>query len=334
MMFVRMPSGPPNILINILPIMETSLIPFPKEQTDTPSMNSLGVLVQFLSLCYVFYQRRVFCLSQRRREVMIGKKIRMERIMDRNSGNTVIIPMDHGVTQGPIAGLINIRQTIKAVVKGGANAIILHKGLVETGHMGSGRDVGLILHLSASTEMALNKDSKVMVCTVEEAIKLGADAVSIHVNLGDQDEKMMLKDLSSAAKVATEWGMPLLAMMYTRGPKVKSEYDVKVVKHAARLGAELGADMIKVPYTGSSESFHEVVEGCSVPVVIAGGEKIETDKDILEMVKGAMIAGGAGVSFGRNVFQHKDPEKIVRAISKIVHKGFTVEESLKELKGK
>ena len=265
---------------------------------------------------------------------MIGKKIRMERIMNRNSGKTVIVPMDHGVTQGPIAGLINIQQTIKAVVKGGANAIILHKGLVETGHMGRGRDVGLILHLSASTEMALNKDSKVMVCTVEEAIKLGADAVSIHVNLGDQDEKMMLKDLSSAAKAAMEWGMPLLAMMYTRGPKVKSEYDVKVVKHAARLGAELGADMIKVPYTGSSESFQEVVEGCSVPVVIAGGEKVETDKDILEMVKGAIAAGGAGVSIGRNVFQHKDPEKIVRAISKIVHKGFTVEESLKELKGK
>jgi predicted phospho-2-dehydro-3-deoxyheptonate aldolase len=262
---------------------------------------------------------------------MIGKKIRMERIMDRNSGKTVIVPMDHGVTQGPIAGLINIRQTIKAVVKGGANAIILHKGLVETGHLRGGKDVGLILHLSASTQMAPNQDSKVVVCTVEEAIKFGADAVSIHVNLGDEDEKMMLKDLSSAAM---EWGMPLLAMMYTRGPKVKSEYDVKVVKHAARLGAELGADMIKVPYTGSSESFHEVVEGCSVPVVIAGGEKIETDKDILEMVKGAMTAGGAGVSIGRNVFQHKDPEKIVKAISKIVHKGFTVEEGMKELKGR
>jgi DhnA family fructose-bisphosphate aldolase class Ia len=123
-----------------------------------------------------------------------------------------------------------------------------------------------------------------------------------------------------------EWGMPLLAMMYTRGPKVKSEYDVKMVKHAGRLGAELGADMIKVPYTGSPESFHEVVEGCSVPVVIAGGEKIETDKDILEMVKGAIVAGGAGVSIGRNVFQHKDPSAMAKAISSIIHKGATIEE--------
>ena len=81
--------------------------------------------------------------------------------------------------------------------------------------------------------------------------------------------------------------MPLLAMMYMRGPKVKNGYDVSVVKHAARVGAELGADIVKVPYTGSPESFREVVEGCFVPVVIAGGEKMETDRDILEMVKGS-----------------------------------------------
>ncbi|MDP2973333.1 MAG: fructose-bisphosphate aldolase, partial [Deltaproteobacteria bacterium] len=143
-------------------------------------------------------------------------------------------------------------------------------------------------------------------------------------------EKAMLKDLGVVAKMAMEWGMPLLAMMYTRGPKVESEYDVKMVKHAARAGAELGADIVKVPYTGSPESFREVVEGCFVPVVIAGGEKMSTDKDILEMVEGAMMAGGAGVSIGRNVFQHKDPSKIVQAISKLVHHGSMVEEVLKD----
>jgi len=140
-----------------------------------------------------------------------------------------------------------------------------------------------------------------------------------------------LKDFGQVAKSTTEWGMPLLAMMYMRGPKVKNGFDAKVVKHAARVGAELGADIVKVPYTGSPESFREVVEGCFVPVVIAGGEKMETDRDILEMVKGATMAGGAGVSIGRNAFQHKDPEKIVRSIIKIVHDGSTVEEGLKEL---
>jgi len=265
---------------------------------------------------------------------MIGKRIRMERIMNRDSGKTVIVPMDHGVTIGPIVGLINMQETINAVAIGGANAIVIHKGLVEAGHRRSGKDIGLIIHLSASTRMAPDPNSKIIVCTVEEAIKLGADAISIHVNLGAEDEKSMLNDLGNVAKEAMEWGMPLLAMMYTRGPKAENEYDVKLVKHAARVGAELGADIVKVVYTGSPESFREVVEGCFVPVVIAGGEKMGNEEDILEMVSGAMAAGGAGVSIGRNVFQHKDPAKIVQAISKIVHNGCMVEEGLKDLEEK
>jgi class I fructose-bisphosphate aldolase len=227
-----------------------------------------------------------------------------------------------------------MRETINAVAAGGANAVVMHKGLVEAGHRGSGKDVGLIVHLSASTRMAPDPNSKTIVCTVEEAIKIGADAVSVHVNLGADDEKTMLSDLGTIGRVALEWGMPLLAMMYTRGPKVKNEYDVKMVKHAARVAAELGADIVKVVYTGSPESFKEVVEGCFVPVVIAGGEKMGNDQDILEMVKGAVEAGGAGVSIGRNVFQHKDPTKIVQAIYKIVHNGSTVETGLKDLEGR
>jgi predicted phospho-2-dehydro-3-deoxyheptonate aldolase len=262
---------------------------------------------------------------------MIGKRIRLERIMDRSSGRTVIVPMDHGVTMGPLAGLIDMRQTINAVAAGGANAIVIHKGLVEAGHRKSGKDVGLIIHMSASTCMAPDPNSKVLVCGVEEAIRLGADAVSIHVNIGAGDEKEMLKDFGRVAREAIYWGMPLLAMMYMRGPKVKNAYDVNVVKHAARVGAELGADIVKVPYTGSVETFREVVEGCFVPVVIAGGEKMETDRDVLEMVKGSVSAGGAGVSIGRNAFQHRDPEKIIRVIYKLVHNGFTVEDGLEEM---
>jgi DhnA family fructose-bisphosphate aldolase class Ia len=116
-----------------------------------------------------------------------------------------------------------------------------------------------------------------------------------------------------------DYGMPLLAMMYTRGAKIKNEYDVSVVKHAARVGAELGADIVKVNYTGSPESFRDVVLGCPVPVVIAGGEKMETDEEILDMVKGSVQAGGAGVSIGRNIFQHDNPAEIVKKISEIVH---------------
>jgi predicted phospho-2-dehydro-3-deoxyheptonate aldolase len=265
---------------------------------------------------------------------MIGKKIRMKRIMDRSSDKTVIIPMDHGVTAGPMAGLIEMEETIHAVTMGGADAIVIHKGLAETCSRRNGEGVSLIIHLSASTRIGSAPNSKMIVCTIEEAIKLGADGISVHVNLGAEDERYMLRDLGYAAKEAMEWGMPLLAMTYTRGPKVENEYDVKMVKHAARVGAELGADIVKVPYTGSPGSFGEVVEGCFVPVVIAGGEKMETDRDILEMVKGAMAAGGAGVSIGRNVFQHRDPSRMVQAISKIVHNGMMVEEALKDLEEK
>ncbi|MGA1875779.1 MAG: 2-amino-3,7-dideoxy-D-threo-hept-6-ulosonate synthase [bacterium] len=262
---------------------------------------------------------------------MIGKQIRLERIMNRNSRRTVIVPMDHGITLGPIQGLIDIKTSVDAVAAGGANAIIIHKGVVESGHRGGGADVGLIVHLSASTVLAPDPNAKVLVCSVEEAIRFGADAVSIHVNIGADDEKAMLKDLGEIAKKTQDWGMPLVAMMYTRGPKVKNEYDPKVVKHAARIGAELGADIVKVAYTGSTESFSEVVDGCFVPVVIAGGEKMETDRQVLEIVQDSLKAGGAGVSIGRNAFQHHRPEQIVRVISNMVHKGWSLEEALRSL---
>ena len=261
----------------------------------------------------------------------IGKSIRLERIINRSSGRTVIIPMDHGISIGPVEGLIDWKATINAVAEGGANAVVVHKGLVESGHRRSGKDVGLIIHLSASTSLAPDPNYKVLVCTIEEAIRFGADAVSIHINIGAEDEHSMLSDFGRISKEARFWGMPLLAMMYTRGPKIKNQYDPGMVKHAARVGAELGADIVKVAYTGSVDSFRQVVEGCFVPVVIAGGEKMDTDKDVLEMVRGSVDAGGAGVSIGRNVFQHRFPSKIVKAISHIVHNGASLKEALKIL---
>jgi len=262
---------------------------------------------------------------------MIGKDIRLERIINRKTGKTVIVPMDHGVSVGPIPGLADMKKTIDQVATGGANAIIIHKGIVGAGHRKSGKDVGLIIHLSGSTSLSPNPNAKILVCTVEEAIKLGADAVSIHVNIGSDTESEMLSHFGAIALSAREWGMPLLAMVYPRGSKIKNEHDPKVVKHAARLGAELGADIVKVNYTGSPQTFRDVVEGCPVPVVIAGGPKMDSDEDILKMVKGAMDVGGAGVSIGRNVFQHRNPKKMVEAISMIVHGGKSVKEALKHV---
>jgi len=259
---------------------------------------------------------------------MIGKKIRLERIIDRNSGKTVIIPMDHGVTVGPINGLADMRTTVSKVVAGGANAILMHKGIVRAGHRGTGRDIGLIIHLSGGTSMSPDPNAKELICTVEEAIKLGADAVSVHINIGAETDKHMLKQLGHVSEQCLQWQMPLVAMMYTRGTKIKNEYDVTNVKHAARVGAELGADIVKVVYTGTVDSFTEVVQGCPVPVVIAGGEKMDSDEDIFKMVAGALKAGATGVSIGRNAFQHEKPDKMVAALCKMVHNGASVEEAI------
>jgi class I fructose-bisphosphate aldolase len=264
---------------------------------------------------------------------MIGKAIRLERIIDRNSGKTVIIPMDHGVTVGPIEGLTDMRKAISNVVSGGANAILMHKGVVRAGHRGSGRDVGLIIHLSAGTTLSPDPNAKELVCTVEEAIKLGADAVSIHINLGAETDKEMLRQFGQVSERCMFWQVPLVAMVYTRGAKIKDEFDVRNVKLAARAGAELGADIVKVPYTGSVETFAQVVEGCPVPVVIAGGPKMGSDEEIFRMVEGALKAGAAGVSIGRNAFQHEKPEQMVRALTKMVHEGASIQAAAQILKG-
>ena len=263
---------------------------------------------------------------------MVGKNIRLERILNRSTYRSVIVPMDHGFTVGPITGLFDMKKTINAVADGGANAIILHKGIVMNGHRRYGKDIGLILHLSGSTTISSDPNAKVLVCSVEESMRLGADCVSIHINLGAETESKMLEDFGTVSKKCAEWGMPLLAMMYTRGKKVKKENEPEIVMHAARVAAEMGADIVKVSYTGSESSFRKVIKGCPIPVMIAGGEVYETEREFLEAVSGAIKAGAAGVTIGRNVFEHKKPELMTRAISSIVHEKKTVNDALKFLK--
>jgi len=243
----------------------------------------------------------------------------MERIMDRNSKRTVIVPIDHGVSVGPIQGLVNIKDTISKIAEGGANAVLMHKGIVKVGHRGYGRDIGLIVHLSAGTILAPDPNARTQVTSVKEAVRLGADAVSVHVNVGAGNEGEMLRNLGMVAEECNEYGMPLLAMMYARGSKIDNEHDVRYIKHVARLGAELGADIIKTVYTGDKESFREVVESCPVPVVIAGGPKIKNEDDLFKMVEDAMDCGAAGVSIGRNIFQSKNIIETTRRICEIVH---------------
>ncbi len=263
---------------------------------------------------------------------MFGKNIRLERIIDRETGNAVVVPMDHGMSIGPVDGLTDMKSTVNAVSEGGATAVLMQKGIIPYGHRTAGHDVGLILHLSASTNMGTTSDSKVLVSNVKEALKFGSDAVSIHVNLGAESEPHMLSDLGQVSMDCAEWGMPLLVMAYARGPTVKNQFDPDAVAHCARVAAELGADLIKVSYTGDIDSFKKVVKGALAPVLIAGGPKMNSDMDILNMVYDSLQAGGRGVSIGRNIFQHRNPKRMTEAISGIVLKGMTVEEASRLLK--
>ena len=153
---------------------------------------------------------------------------------------------------------------------------------------------------------------------MERAIELGATAVSIHVNLGSAFEAEMLHDFGVVSEQCSRWGMPLLAMMYVRDGLKESEYDPVKIRHAARVAEELGADIMKVNYTGDLESFATVIDGVTIPVIIAGGPKMNSSQELLEMVADAITAGAKGVAIGRNIFQDSRPVLLTKTIRQVI----------------
>ncbi|MBB5020222.1 putative phospho-2-dehydro-3-deoxyheptonate aldolase [Chitinivorax tropicus] len=251
----------------------------------------------------------------------IGKKTRLANLFHPVSGHSLIIPMDHGATLGPVAGLVHPMQTITKLcadlelVQG----LVLHRGVMEhvVQSLSPYDTPSRILHLSASTTVSPRSTEKALVASVEDAIRMGAVAVSVHVNLGVQAEPEMVRDFGLVASRCREWGMPLLAMMYTRVDGVVSQATHHICS-AARLAAEMGADLVKVVYPGSAEAMREVVEGCFIPVLIAGGEKA-SNAEALSMVEQAMKGGAAGVCMGRNLFQQANMAGFIAQIGQAVH---------------
>jgi len=243
-----------------------------------------------------------------------GIQARLDRIG--TDGKYVVVPMDHGITLGAVQGLKDIESTIDAVTRGGADSVLTQKGIAPRVHPNS-NGAGYIVHLNASTVIGPDSNDKRMTGTVEEAIRVGADAVSLHLNVGSDSEPTQIEDLARVTETAERYGVPVLAMTYARGPGI-DEHDSESLGHAVRLGEELGAHVIKTAYSGDAESFEHVIESTRLPVVIAGGSPAG-DEATLEAVRGAMDAGAAGVSMGRSIFQHEDPEAIARAVSGVVH---------------
>jgi fructose-bisphosphate aldolase/2-amino-3,7-dideoxy-D-threo-hept-6-ulosonate synthase len=259
--------------------------------------------------------------------MVFGRDIRLSRIL--KNDRMLCIPMDHGISNGPIPGLENIHSVIYQCEKAGLTCVLVNKGIIKT--LPRAIDIGLIVHLSGSTSIGPAPNRKVLMGTVEEALRLGADAVSVHINIGAKEEPEMLYNLGMISDKCDEWNIPLIAMMYPRGETIKNQYDPEIVAHTARIGAEAGADIVKSVYTGEVNSFRKVVKSCPVPIVIAGGPKAKTDKDIVEMCFGAMEAGAKGVTFGRNIFQHRNPPAIIHALSNIILGGKSPKEVLADL---
>ena len=247
-----------------------------------------------------------------------GIEARLDRIG--TDGRYLIVPMDHGISLGPVDGLVDIENTIDAVTSGGADAVLTQKGLARRVHPHK-NGAGYIVHLNASTALGPDSNDKRVVGTVEDAIRAGADAVSFHLNVGSAYEPGQLESLGALTSDTAAFGIPTLGMTYARGRHLDGddpEHEAEYLAHAVRAGEELGVDIIKTAYSGDPESFEAVVAAASVPVVIAGGSR-GTDAETVAMVRGAMDAGAAGVSMGRSIFQHESPEAITRAIAGVIH---------------
>ncbi len=245
---------------------------------------------------------------------MLGKTRRLRRLF--KNGKTLIVPMDHGITK-PEKGLENIDKVIEQI-EGYVDAVVLHKGVAKRSKILENSDIGLIIHLSGSTSLSEDPNDKRIITSVEKAIALGADAVSIHVNIGSKTEARQLEEAGTISEICDYYGIPLLAMIYPRG---NVEVNVETVRHAVRIGYEIGADIVKTCYV---DGFERVVEVADIPIVIAGGSKIN-EVELLRLVDKALESGASGVAIGRNVFQAKNPRKIVELLHMIIHEGLSFE---------
>ncbi len=240
-----------------------------------------------------------------------------------------MVPMDHGITLGAVTGLKDIEGTIDAVTRGGADAVLTQKGIAPRVHANL-NGAGYVVHLNASTAVGPKSNDKRPTGTVKAAIRAGADAVSMHINVGSDYEPGQMTFLSELCEEAGDYGIPVLAMAYARGANLEGddpEHDAEYLGHAVRLAEECGADVVKTAYSGDAASFEHVCESTRLPVIIAGGSP-SGDLQTLRNVRGAMDAGGAGVSMGRTIFQHEDPEAMTAAVSAVVHDDADAEDAL------
>jgi DhnA family fructose-bisphosphate aldolase class Ia len=264
----------------------------------------------------------------------VGKRVRIARLFDHRSGTSLIVPMDHGI-EVSYAELEDPRATVASLVDAGVDGFIMRRGLARaTLDEFSGR-AGWIQRISGRSGLSDAADDELMLASVEEALRNGADAVCATYFLGGESEGRQLPDLGRVSDECAALGMPFLAEVFPIGGPGAQPYDgpytVTEMRLAVRAACEEGADFVKTWYTGDPESFSEVVRYCTVPVLIAGGPKAHSVRDVLEMVHGAMAAGARGITMGRKIWQAPDPAALSRALATIIRDGASVDDALQAL---
>ncbi|RKL61387.1 fructose-bisphosphate aldolase [Thermoanaerobacteraceae bacterium SP2] len=258
-----------------------------------------------------------------------GKKIRLKRLLG-EGGKTIALPMDHGAYTNQIKGLENPFEVIKLAMESNVvDAVLLEKGILQRSADLLKKDTGIIMRLSETTDMGPEPNVEVAIATVEEAISRGSDAVILTAYLGSPKELEMLENYARVAEECRKLGMIFIGEPMVGNQKA-DPYDPEYNAFCARVGVELGADILKVSYTGSEKSFRKVVEmSLGAPVWIAGGPAKSSNLEILQMVEGAMAAGASGIIMGRNIFSNEKPDIMLKALDLIVKKGKTASEAIK-----
>jgi len=266
----------------------------------------------------------------------IGKKIRLSRLIQAETNTCLICAIDHGMTSPRfLDGLYDTEARVREAIAGGANVLMLGRGVAKaTAHLFH-RDTSLAFMLTASAGGRPGGALITPIGSVEEALRLGADAVVVYVALAGDNEPEAITYVSKIGEACELLGMPFIAEAeypnaYQSLDSMAESYGPEYLKRNARLCAELGADIVKVNWSGDQPSFGEIVRACGRPVVLAGGSLI-SDEELLTRMAQARDVGAIGCSVGRNVFQHQQPEAIMRAISRILRDHWSVGQALQEL---
>jgi len=248
-----------------------------------------------------------------------ARGLRLRRLYRQDNSGLLVVPLDHAIGAGPLAHRGELDSLVAHLADNGADAVVLHKGAVRRVRPSRFRELSLILQLNAGTCLASDPDAKYPVATVEEALRLGANAVSVQVNAASLTEDRQIGHLATVAESCDRWGVPLLAMMYVRGPDVLDGSAPAVVAHAVAIATELGADLVKTALPPAETAVAEITAGCPVPVLAAGGPAERGADAVLARLADAVRAGAGGIAAGRLVFTAADPAAMVRRLSALVH---------------